>query len=121
MLRDLKSLAQTGTGAFVIQPLPGDVYLKKHNRTPAIAVFVIPTVLVVLALLFVLLMNNRTLTMMSRDLSQPVDTDPASATSAHKRPEGSEASEPPIGAPKGVDCPSFSLLEWGLARPVRRE
>lgn len=54
---------------YIRDPYPEEAYFEQQNRTPAVFVFIIPTVFVVLALIFVIFVNNRTLTFFARDRS----------------------------------------------------
>lgn len=83
---------------------------RNRQSTPGVAVFIIPAVFVVLALLFVGVMNNRTLTLPTRGISHaaaPVPTE-ASARAFTKPPE---PSVPPATPPKVCcsDVPPCSL------------
>lgn len=69
-----------------------------QDSAPGVAVFVIPSVFVVLALLFVVAMNNRTLTILARDRSgstPPVDTEASAAS-----PKPPEPPMPRVKPPK---------------------
>ena len=73
--------------------------IEQDDTAPSIAVFVIPSVFVVLALLFVAAMNNRTLTILARDRAgstPPVNTEAPPA--AFQKPP--EPPTPRINLPK---------------------
>lgn len=125
--RSLDSLSRATHGSYHTEDILSDPYFgESSNKSPPppFGVFAIPIVLVVLVLLFVVVMNNRELTILSgRDRSAPVATD-ASAT-VQKPPEGSD--EPVVPPKVRLVIFSVAVLFFGscckihllfLSRPV---